>query len=719
MNIEVEIVMSRISSDGQAPAPLPKGFLRQPPRLHWQAAHGALLLMLAGTASAQAHHQHQAQPDSLLLPPRVITSVQQDSPLTIITNPKDARQPIPASDGADYLKTIPGFSAVRGGGSNSDPVLRGMFGSRLKLLTNGGEMLGACPSRMDAPSSYIAPQNFDQLTVIKGPQTVAWGPGNSAGTIRFDRLPESFDEPGSRLDASVVAGSNTRRDVQMDGAVGSREGYVRLSGNRSRSGDYKDGNGDRVPSSWKKWNADLALGWTPDDDTLLEFTVGAGDGEARYAGRGMDGSQFERESLGLRFEKQFYDGSLRELEARVYYNYADHVMDNYSLRTPPTTGMMAGGMASNVDRRTLGARLGATWVWGDLELLAGADAQRNTHRTRNDHMGMNTYRHQPWLKDASFSQIGLFTELNWARSEEQRLIGGVRLDQHHVEDFRATVSGGHGHGGDHAMPNPTAGDTRRKTLPAAFLRLEQDLSSLPATAYIGIGHVQRFPDYWELFSPRQSPGSVNAFDGVDPERTTQLDVGLQYKHEGVEAWVSAYAGMVDDFILFDYTGMGGASSAENIDAHIMGAEAGIALDVTDNWQTETSLAWAWGRNRSDGEALPQMPPLEARFNLTYARDNWSAGALWRVVAAQSRTADGKGNVTSKDFGDSAGFGVLSINAAYRISSEVTASVGVDNLLDKAYAEHLNMAGNGSFGFPADTRINEPGRTLWAKVDFSF
>lgn len=673
------------------------------------------VLGLPITALAEADHSHHQQADSLALPPRVITAVQQDSPLTIITNPKQARQPIPASDAADYLKTIPGFSAVRGGGSNSDPVLRGMFGSRLKLLTNGGEMLGACPSRMDAPSSYIAPQNFDQLTVIKGPQSVAWGPGASAGTIRFDRLPESFDEPGSRLDASVVAGSNTRRDMQMDGAIGSREGYLRLSGNRSRSGDYQDGNGDRVPSRWNKWNSDLALGWTPDDDTLLELSVGAGDGEARYAGRGMDGSQFERESLGLRFEKQFQGGALQALEAQVYYNYADHVMDNYSLRTPSTTGMMAGPMATNVDRRTLGARLSSTWVWNDLKLLAGTDAQRNTHRTRSG-MGIDTYENASWMKDAAFSQIGVFSELTWTLQEDQRLIGGLRLDQHHVEDFRATVSGGMM---GMPTPNPTAGDTRRETLPAAFMRLEQDLSSLPATAYVGLGHVQRFPDYWELFSPRQAVGAVNAFDGIDPERTTQLDVGLQYQRDGMEAWVSGYAGMVDDFILFDYTGMGGISSAENIDAHIMGAEAGIALEVTDNWQTETSLAWAWGRNRSDGEALPQMPPLEARFNLTYARDNWSAGALWRVVAAQSRTADGKGNVTSKDFGDAAGFGVLSLNAAYRFSAEVTGSVGVDNLLDKAYAEHLNLAGNGSFGFPAETRINEPGRTLWAKLDFSF
>ena len=94
-----------------------------------------------------------------------------DSPLTFITNPKTPRQPLPASDGTDYLKTIPG-SAIRNGGTNGDPVLRGMFGSRLNILTNGSAMPGACPARMDAPSSYISPETFDQLTVIKGPQTV-------------------------------------------------------------------------------------------------------------------------------------------------------------------------------------------------------------------------------------------------------------------------------------------------------------------------------------------------------------------------------------------------------------------------------------------------------------------------------------------------------------------------------------------------------------------
>jgi iron complex outermembrane receptor protein len=30
---------------------------------------------------------------------------------------------------------------------------------------------------MDAPTSYISPETYDKLTVIKGPQTVLWGPG--------------------------------------------------------------------------------------------------------------------------------------------------------------------------------------------------------------------------------------------------------------------------------------------------------------------------------------------------------------------------------------------------------------------------------------------------------------------------------------------------------------------------------------------------------------
>jgi len=668
---------------------------------------GSLLAPMA-LAADPGHEGHEH--DLAELSPTVITAIAPSSPLTVVTNPKDPRQPVPASDGADYLKTIPGFSAIRAGGTNGDPVLRGMFGSRLNILTNGGVMLGACPNRMDAPTSYISPETYDRLTVIKGPQSVIWGPGGSAGTVLFEREPEKFGPLGSRVNASLLAGSNGRFDKLLDAAAGNSQGYARFVGNQSHSDDYQDGSGDTVPSRWDKWNGDVALGWTPDQDTLLELTAGKGDGEARYAGRGMDGAQFKRESLGLRFEKSNLGDVLDKIEAQVYYNYADHVMDNYTLRTPSGMGMMAGPMASAVDRRTLGARIKATWRWADVQLISGIDAQTNEHRARSA-MGVDAYKNELWEKDADFHNYGAFGELTWYATGQDRLITGARLDRASARDFRDDSA--------------TNGDTRADTLPSGFVRYEHDLAALPATTYIGLGHAQRFPDYWELFSPDQGPaGSTNAFDSIKPEKTTQLDFGIQYRDERLEAWASGYVGQIRDYILFDYhTGMMGMSTsqAQNIDARIMGGELGAAYKLTENWKTDATLAYAWGKNSSDGKALPQMPPLESRLGLTYSRDTWSAGALWRLVAAQNRIAENQGNVVGKDYDKSAGFGVFSLNGTYKVNHNLKLSAGVDNLFDKTYAEHLNLAGNAGFGYPATDPqpVNEPGRTFWTKVDLSF
>ncbi|WP_325435955.1 TonB-dependent copper receptor [Pseudomonas nitroreducens] len=665
-------------------------------------------------AEEEDHSSHVTE-----LSPSVITAVAQSSPLTIVTDPKQPRQPIPASDGADYLKTIPGFSAIRNGGTNGDPVLRGMFGSRLNILTNGTTMLGACPARMDAPTSYISPETYDKLTVVKGPETVIWGPGASAGTIRFDREPERFGELGTRVNGSIVAGSNGRFDRVLDAAAGGPLGYVRVTGNKSQSDDYEDGSGNTVPSRWNKWNGDVAVGWTPDTDTLVELTAGKGDGEARYAGRGMDGSQFKRESLGLRFEKSNIGEVLDKLEAQVYYNYADHVMDNYSLRTPSGMGMMAGPMASNVDRRTLGGRLAATWRWDDFKLITGVDAQTNEHRERSG-MGIGTYDEVPWDKDAVFHNYGAFGELTWYAADRDRVITGARLDRASVKDYRQSTGSGM-----MAMPNPTADDTRADTLPSGFARYEHDLADTPTTLYVGLGHVQRFPDYWELFSPDKGPtGSVNAFDSIKPEKTTQLDFGAQYEDEKLKAWASGYVGVIRDYILFDYMPggmMGRTSQARNVDARIMGGELGAAYALTSNWTADGTLAYAWGKNTTDDTALPQMPPLEARFGLSYEEGDWSAGGLWRVVAHQGRIAENQGNVVGYDFDESPGFAVFSLNGAYKLSKNFKVSTGVDNLFDKDYAEHLNLAGNAGFGYPANDpeSIHEPGRTFWTKVDFSF
>lgn len=648
--------------------------------------------------------------------PAIVVTAAPISPLTFVTDPRLPRQPVPASDGADYLKTIPGFNSIRNGGTNGDPVLRGMFGSRLNLLTNDGAMPGACPARMDNPLSYVSPETYDRLTVVKGPQTVVWGPGASAGTVRFERDTERFEQAGVRGNGSLLFGSFGRNDQVVNSTAGTPVGYARISANRSASDDYRDGDGDVVPSSWKKWNTDLALGWTPDDDTLLEFNAGIGDGEARYAGRGMDGSQFKRESYGLRFSKANFNGALDAIEANVFHNYADHVMDNYSLRDPNPMSSMPMPMASNVDRLTTGGRFAATWKWEGAELTAGFDMQDSRHRKRNA-MGRDAYLALPWSTDAYLDNRGLFAESTWILVPRNRLVAGVRMDRAETTDERTTT-------GMMGMPNPTAGETRSETLPAGFARVEHDAADVPLTLYAGVGHTARMPDYWELFSANMGPiGEVNAFAGIQPERTTQLDIGMQFRTTRMDAWISAYAGRVDDFILFTYsTGgmMGSISSVANVDARIRGGEAGVEYRPAQRWKLGGTLAYAWGENRTQGRPLPQMPPLETRISLAYDDTRWSFGSVLRGVAGQDRVAPEQGNVVGRDLSSSSGFAVFAINGGYRFTDTVQLTAGIDNLFNRTYSEHLNLAGSADFGFPAyPVRINEPGRLAWLKLNLTY
>ncbi len=677
------------------------------------ALAGALSSSPTAAVAAPASPAATADTAHYQVAPIVVTALAPSSVLTFTTDPRTPRQPVPASDGGDYLKTVPGFAAIRNGGTNGDPVLRGMFGSRVNMLTNGSCMLGACPGRMDAPSSYIAPETFDKLTVIKGPESVIWGPGASAGTVRFDRQPPAFTTPTMRVTSALTGGSWGRNDQLGDIAAGSGLGDFRVSANRSQQDDYRDGDGHVVPSRWSKWNVDGALGYTPTRSSRLEFDAGTGNGDARYAGRGMDGTQFRRRAYDVRARQEFA-GVLQAVELHAGWYDANHVMDNFTLRTPDPMSMMPMPMTADVERRTFTSRVAATLrAPATVSLVAGLDQQDNLHLGRSAMGG--DYQAVPFDEDAAFANFGGFAELRWTASPRVRWVGGARLDLASAEDRRTSTSG------MMPMPNPTHGETRTATLPSGFGRLE--FAARPnVSLYAGVGHSERFPDYWELFSPDQGPaGSANAFAAVQPERVTQADAGVQWNTSRTRAWLSAYAGRHVDYIQFDYmTGgmMGTATMARNILARTAGGEAGLEWTPIHALRCEGTLAYAWGENETDHQPLAQLPPLESKLSLAYdAGRDWTFGVLTRFVATQDRVAVDEGNVVGRDLGRTPGFGVLSLNLARRLPLGMTLAAGVDNVLDRTYSEHLNLSGDSAFGYPADpVRIHEPGRTAWLKLN---
>ena len=158
----------------------------------------------------------------------IVTGYRTATPLTLSTDPQRPRQPIPAADGAGYLKTIPGFSVVRKGGLGGDPMMRGMSGSRMVMDMNGGGMSGGCPNRMDPTSTYAFPETFSRIIVNKGPQSVRYG-ASVAGSVIFERETERFEKPGVRGNISVLGASNHRFDELTDVTAGGKEGYAASS----------------------------------------------------------------------------------------------------------------------------------------------------------------------------------------------------------------------------------------------------------------------------------------------------------------------------------------------------------------------------------------------------------------------------------------------------------------------------------------------------------
>ena len=648
-----------------------------------------------------------------ILAPIVVTAQQGNDAngLIVHADPKQPTQPIPAVDGAAYLQSIVGFNQIKNGGANGDVTFRGMFGSRIKILTDGTENLGACPSRMDNPASYVSPESYDKITVVKGPQTVQYAHTGSAATVIFEREPEQLTSAKPyRGQASVMLGSYGRLDQNIEAAVGDEKKYARLNANRSIADSYQDGAGDTVPSDWEKWNADLALGWTPNEDTWIELKGGKSDGEAVYAGRSMDGSKFARESLGLHLQKKNVSEVIKKVEAQVDYSYNDHVMDNFRLRTPPTTTMTMNGMSMTVPnkmemevtRRTLNARVAMTSEWDKVSLMTGIDSQRNKHGGNMIMYAMPSMN-SPFKTNMEFESYGAFGELSYALNDQHKLVTGARVDQAKIDNLATNTE-------------------RKETLPSGFIRIESELAEHLKT-YAGLGYVERVPDYWELFSTKYHQSAGTTFADLENEKTAQFDAGYQYEQGAFKSWASVYAGLIQDYILVAYTPTGSMGKLEaksrNVDATIAGAEAGVAYQLTDQIQADISAMYAWGENTTDHSALPQIAPLEGRFNLRYVQEKYNLGLLWRVVAAQDRTSYREGNIIGYDLEDSKGFGTLSLNGTYNIQKDLDLSVGIDNVLNKNYAEHLNKLGSSGFGYAATEQFNNIGRNYWARISMKF
>ena len=684
----------------------------------------ALLGMACGTACFGAHayaaqtmptNIHDATPSApageemyeFTLDEVIVTGYRTATPLTLSTDPQRPRQPIPAADGAGYLKTIPGISVVRKGGTGGDPMMRGMGGSRMVMDMNGGMMSGGCPNRMDPTATYAFPETFSRIIVNKGPQSVRYG-ASIVGSVIFERETERFERPGVRGSVSVLGASNHRFDELTDVAAGGAEGYARIIQTRNYARDYADGDGHRIHSGYGRHSLTGIVGLTPDPDTLFEVSYDRSRGWAKYAHGMMDGSQFDRDSYAVKFERAHLSPVVEKLTLNFNHDTIDHIMDNYTFRP-------GGMMGTDVKRVQYGVRAVTDLRFSPQTSAAvGLDLRRDAHYFAEAHKRLKG----SFNNDMDINSFGIFLEYNRDLRERSRLLTGLRYDRTETDYHNARFRNGMG-----ALTRDLVPGSASDHAVSGFVRWERTAKKQPLTFYVGVGHAERPADYWEAYHTWAAHSNRVNHQTSSPsvtrpakEKNTQLDLGWVYTGDKTNANLSLYYAHVDDFILRKPVGGYG-----NVDARLYGFEAEITRTVSPLWTFGASLAYTRGDDRTNNAALPQIAPLEANLTAKYTHKKTEANAVWRLVSKQNRYHRGYGSVTGTDYGPTGGFGILSLSLAYRPDENLTFSLGVDNLLNKTYAEFVNYseAPIPALGISAGGHITEPGRTIWLKGSCKF
>src|SRR6056297_2654784 len=164
-------------------------------------------ILLFSTTSNLALAQDGNTTAITLDPILVENDVIADGPMSTAVAPADLGT-APAQDGAEALSSVPGVTAGRMGGHGLELVIRGQQQNQLNVIDAGSFTYGACPNRMDPPTSSASFLRADEIVIERGYASVTHGPGGSGGAVILERDPPQVDE-GKRIEGTFVAGTGT------------------------------------------------------------------------------------------------------------------------------------------------------------------------------------------------------------------------------------------------------------------------------------------------------------------------------------------------------------------------------------------------------------------------------------------------------------------------------------------------------------------------------
>ncbi len=700
-------------------------------------ASARLCVLLFGTGMSYA----QVQPfqDTLsnklvVLDEVLVEGKQKTDPVFSAFTSEPEKKIVQSKNVADLFKDINGFALIKRGNYAIDPSFRASQSEQLNVQFNGGtKVMHACPNRMDPITTHVTPEEIERVEVVKGPYTFRYGP-TFGGIVNLVTQEVEKQEKGYHGKVSFGGENNGNAITSFANVKYVGIGFdANLNFGLRDFGNYEDGDGNEVPSSFKSTDYGVQVGYNPTKNQRIQLGFWQSFGrDVLHAGLPMDTEEDNSNVLSLDYKLDNISEGLKTLSAKVYRSKVDHFMTN-ELR--PTFMMMEA--ISEVEATTLGGRIELEWrPVENFKLYTGVDAfsvGRMGTRTRLVKKNMMTGEALPmpmefvdevW-QDGQIDDYGAFVEGKYPLSEKLLLNVGARYDRVRsktdapADDFVAEYPNL-----DTRIEYNFSTTTSMKYMVSSNLLFELAYGRGVRSANM----VERFIDH---FSVGQDPYEYVGNPFLDAEINNQFELGVKantnfegYMFNQLDYGASVYYAMYDNYIVavidpsLDKKYMPMAEPTEvkrfaNLDeAYKTGFELFGELSFLDDFAFKTELSYVYAKNQDLDESLPLTPPLVTRFNLSFEKEKVWARATYTLTSEQSHIANSFGEQVTD------GYGIVDLSFGAKPLKHVILGVAASNIFDVTYNNHLNF----SFVNQADygrVPINDPGRNFSAFAQYSF
>ncbi len=221
----------------------------------------------------------------------------------------------------------------------------------------------------------------------------------------------------------------------------------------------------------------------------------------------------------------------------------------------------------------------------------------------------------------------------------------------------------------------------------------------------GVGYGFSFNDHWRATASYGSAFKAPTFNDLywpffsnpklQPEKSDNIEASLRYQDASTHLSATVFDNRIRDLIAFDLT----TFTIENVNkAHIKGLTLAGGQRL-GNFNVDGSLDIQSPRDKDSGNLLVRRANRIGKLNLSYDLGNWRFGG--EFVASSLRYND---KANKNPLG---GYGLLNLNASYKINSDWSVQARINNVLDKNYA----LAYDGTIPY------NTPGANLFVNIRY--